>query len=188
MHTIHLTPTRFTQVDDYDYDTLIAMGQWHANSSGYAVLYTHDPDGKRRVLYLHRVIMQLVTGNPVGRMQVDHINADRLDNRRDNLRLATPSENQAFKRSQINSHSGHKGITLRDGKYDVRLRYYHHRLHLGRYPDEDFDLAVAVYGYVHRILWGEFTSEGQGDVKLPTAIQDKLDIQIAAVLKVVSPS
>ena len=156
------------------------MGKWHCNSSGYAILYTRDSEGKRRVLYLHRVILERVLGHKLGHMQADHRNTDRLDNTRGNLRLCTPSENQAAKGSQINSTSGQKGVTLRSGKYDVRLRYYHHRLHLGRYVD--FDLAVAVYGYAHRLLWEEFSSESPSNVPLASAIQDKIDKQIGLVL------
>lgn len=185
MTPIFLSQSRFALVDDADYDALIVMGRWHANASGYAILYIQDSDSKRQIRYLHRMVMARVLGHAVGEMQVDHINADRLDCRRKNLRLASASQNQAAKASQANSSSGQKGVTLRSGKYDVRLRFYHHRLHLGRYAD--FELAVAVYGYAHRLLWQEFTSEEQGSVVLSEAVQATIHERIAHTLKEASP-
>ena len=193
MKQIPLTRGQFSLVDDCDYDAVLAVGKWSVTKSGYAVNYWKDSNGKRHTLYLHRFIYTRILGHAIPKgLQIDHVDgatlgkAARLQNQRSSLRLANRSQNQAAKGSQINSTSGHKGITWRSGKFDVRIRYYHHRLHLGRYPDCDFDLAVAVYGYVHRILWGEFTTEVQGDVQLSSAIQDKLDKQIASVLQAVS--
>lgn len=55
---------------------------------------------------LHRIIMDAPKG-----LQVDHINHDTLDNRKNNLRLATTSENQQNREScQSNSKSGIRGV------------------------------------------------------------------------------
>lgn len=189
MKRIPLSQGYFALVDDEDAEFL-STRIW-IMCGGYAVNNYVNEDGKRCRRWMHREIAENILGEKIPNgIQIDHVNsiaqgeAARLDNRRENLRLATRSQNQANKNSQMNSKSGHKGVTLRNGKFDVRLRYYHHRLNAGRYTN--FDLAVAAYGYAHRILWREFTSEGQGTIPLPAAIQAKIDQQIVAFLKKVS--
>ena len=49
-------------------------------------------DGKSKIA--HRLIWQVFNGEIPEGMEIDHINTDRLDNRLDNLRLVTPSENK----------------------------------------------------------------------------------------------
>jgi len=144
-------------IDDIDHAAVTAIGNW-CYADGYAVHYFVDEESRRKRLWLHRIIMQRVLGHPIpAGYQVDHINANRLDNQRSNLRLATRSENQAAKGIQVNSSSGFKGVTWRKGKYEVRLRHYHQRLYLGRY--EAIEQAHAVYAFAHIALWGEFSSE-----------------------------
>jgi hypothetical protein len=157
MKTISLSKGFSAVIDDVDYAAVTAVGNW-TYESGYAIHHYVDQEGKRKRLWMHRLIMNRVTQSPIPTgMQVDHINANRLDNQRSNLRLATRSENQAAKGVQINSSSGYKGVRYNKGKYEVRLRHYHHRLYLGRY--ETLEQAHAVYAYVHIMLWGEFSSE-----------------------------
>lgn len=57
-------------------------------------------------ILLHRVIMRAPK-----EMKVDHISGDGLDNRRSNLRLATPSQNQFNKRRSVANTSGFKGVS-----------------------------------------------------------------------------
>ncbi len=157
MKTIHLTKGYSAVIDDADYDAVIAVGSWSYEAS-YAVHYFADEEGRRKRLWLHRLIMLRSLGHPIPTgIQVDHINANRLDNQHSNLRLATRSENQAAKGLQKNSSSGCKGVHYRKGKFEVRLRHYHRRLYLGRF--ESLELAHAVYAYAHLALWGEFSSE-----------------------------
>lgn len=157
MKTIPLTQGYSACIDDRDYAAITAIGKW-CYAAGYAVHYYIDDEGRRKRLYMHRVIMQRVLGHaiPAG-LQVDHINAHRLDNQRENLRLATRSQNQAAKGVQVNSTSGFKGVTYRQGRYDVRLRYYGERFSLGRY--DSLEVAHAVYAHAHITLWGAFSSE-----------------------------
>ncbi len=54
---------------------------------------------------MHRVIL----GTPPG-LFTDHVNGNQLDNRRENLRVCTPSQNQANKKLSKNNTSGHKGV------------------------------------------------------------------------------
>ncbi|MAU10639.1 MAG: Fis family transcriptional regulator [Anaerolineaceae bacterium] len=135
-------------VDDADFPWLTSMGSWRLNSSGYAVHYaTHN--SHRRTLYMHRLILKPDPG-----IQVDHINRDRLDNRRENLRFATRSQNQANKGLPINNTSQYKGVSWRKGKWEARIRYKDTRLYLGRFEQAQ-DAALA-YDVASRQLYGDF--------------------------------
>ena len=65
----------------------------------------------RRRLKLHRFIMDCPTG-----LEVDHINRDTLDNRKENLRNVTPLENKQNKGFYKNNKSGHKYIYFDNNK------------------------------------------------------------------------
>lgn len=72
---------------DKDDQHIIDKYIWHINDSGYAV-WRGVIDGKKSTIRLHR----LINNTPKGKL-TDHINHNRLDNRRKNLRTCTQSEN-----------------------------------------------------------------------------------------------
>jgi hypothetical protein len=162
MKSIFLPPKHFALVDDEDYEAVKAIGNW-SYSSGYACHWYTDASGKRRRLWLHRFICERILGHviPMG-MEVDHVQGAqlgkkaRLDARRNSLRLSTKNQNQANKGPQINTQIS-KGISLRANRYEVRIRHYGQRLYLGRY--HTLYTALTVYGFAHRLIWGEFTTE-----------------------------
>jgi len=86
-------------------------------------------------------------------LQVDHINLDRLDNRRENLRLATRSQNQAHKGRQSNT-SCYKGVSLNRGLYEARIRFQGKRIYLGKYADPL--TAALLYDAASRYLYQDF--------------------------------
>lgn len=90
---IQLSKGGVALVDDADYER-IARHRWHRSAFGYAVRFVTE-DGKPRVVWMHREVMHAPRG-----LEVDHINRDRLDNRRSNLRLATHAENSRNTRSK----------------------------------------------------------------------------------------
>lgn len=111
MRTIELTRGRVALVDDADFDWLVAMGSWQYINGGYAAGRIPLPDGNKQFAYMHRVILS--AGDET---DVDHVNGDRLDNRRSNLRVCTHFENCANRGANSNSRSGIKGVRWQSDK------------------------------------------------------------------------
>lgn len=143
---IRLTNGNITLVSDSWYEYL-SQSTWYSNSiTGYVSRKGHlcKPE------YMHRVI----TNAPKG-MNVDHINGNKLDNRVENLRLATPSENVQNKKRKRNNQSGYKGVSYYyAGKWRARIDVDGHEINLGYYDDKE-DAAHA-YDEAARHYFGEF--------------------------------
>jgi hypothetical protein len=108
MQRIPLSQNQVAIVDDADYP-LLADFRWSYRSErdgrqGYAVRHV-KVDGKDRLSYLHREIMQPGPGQ-----EVVFLNHDRLDCRRANLRVVTKEEARRHHRVRRDSKSGVKGV------------------------------------------------------------------------------
>lgn len=99
---------RFATVDAEDYEALMAFN-WCRHNAGYACRNTKNPP--RKIVLMHRVITEAPDG-----MEVDHINGDRLDNRRCNLRVCTKQQNVLNQGKRSTNTSGYKGVTWRESK------------------------------------------------------------------------
>lgn len=87
---------------------IIKGRSWYIVRSGYPGT---SIDGK--AVCLHRFLL-----NPAPGLEIDHINGDRLDCRRENLRVVSHAENmQNIKRKT--GVSGHRNIHMRNGKWAV---------------------------------------------------------------------
>lgn len=83
----------WTLVDAADEVMLLAIGRWHRSSGGYAIHGVRVGPRKANrtvMLRMHRVVLGLGIEDP---RQGDHVNRDRLDNRRRNLRVVSAREN-----------------------------------------------------------------------------------------------
>lgn len=173
---IPLTKGQQALVDEADYHVLVQIGRWCYSNSGYAVHYFKDEQGKRKTLYMHRMVYYLSLGNqhvPTG-MQVDHCNHNHIDNRRANLRLATCSQNQAHKGRPNNNTSQYKGVSFKNGKWEVRIRFGGQRIHLGRFDDPVE--AALMYDAVSKLLNKEFA--GCNFPKQPTPPHIELQLRM----------
>ncbi len=84
--------------------------------------------------------------------EVDHINRDPTDNRRENLRLASRSQNNANTRST--NAVGLRGVYLPSQKYQASIRIDKVKIHIGTYSSEEE--AAWMYDQYAVALHGEF--------------------------------
>lgn len=103
----------------------------------------------------HRLIWMLANRQhiPSG-MDVDHINRDKLDNRPDNLRLATTSQNRANITLQRNNSTGFKGVFLDKGKFRAKIKSNGIQRFLGSYSTAE--AAAAAYDSAALAAFGEY--------------------------------
>lgn len=94
-------------VDEDDYERL-AKYSWEVTPNGYVRreerIRTSCGKPKRVKIYMHRDVLSSVKKRQV----VDHINMEKLDNRKSNLRIATYSENNCHKKNK--SKTGYVGV------------------------------------------------------------------------------
>lgn len=94
---IWLTDSVFALVDHEDHAAVVRV-MWSLHSDGHTKLYARclrQVAGRRRPIYLHRVIAERMASPPSPRhTYVDHLNGDGLDCRRANLRWVTPQQNR----------------------------------------------------------------------------------------------
>jgi len=149
MTRIKMTKGKFALVDDEDVEkvsrfkwyTLEKDGLFYGNSTVYI------PVRKKKLYQMHRVIMNAPKG-----LQVDHINGDRLDNRRSNLRLCTQSQNASNRGKNKNNTSGYKGVSWnkREKKWSARIRVNGKLYFLGNFIDikyaaQAYNIAAKKY-------------------------------------------
>lgn len=91
---------------------------------------------------------------------LDHINGKRDDNRIENLREATYSQNGQNRVKQKNNTSGHRGVSFHRpmDKWRVQLNINGKNIHFGYY--EDLELACLVSDEARSLYHGEFARYG----------------------------
>lgn len=120
-------------VDESDYEAL-ARFRWHL-SSGY-VTRSENGGGRTGCCFpMHRTIMGLARSD---RRQVDHVNRNKLDNRRGNLRIVTHAQNMQNVGANATSTSMHRGVSWDSESRKWRaVGFVNGRIyHLGRFTDE----------------------------------------------------
>lgn len=153
MRLIPLPHGRAAIVDDDDYE---AVAGWHwswSPSKGYACRSVLKKNGGSTTLYLHRILVAA----PPGAM-VDHINRDRLDCRRSNLRFVTWAQNSMNSSLRRDNHAGFKGVIFRrdSGKWRARIYLGGRHRHLGTYATAAE--AAAAYDGAARRYFGEYAA------------------------------
>lgn len=143
-------------VSPEDFERL-SKHRWYTTLSGpkatpYPYAIRWDRHAKKSVR-MHREIVEAPETLPV-----DHLNGDTLDNRRENLRAATVSQNTANSRSRRVAGSGERNVeTLPSGHYRVVICVAKRRFRFGTYETlaeakaarDGFVAACVVLGHEH---------------------------------------
>lgn len=143
MKEIPLTQGYVALVDDEDHETL-SKYDWFVQKgrcTQYAARKMTLSYNKYCTVYMHRLILGLPIGD---KRQVDHINHNGLDNRRQNIRIATSQENHFNRRTLAISTSQYKGVSWNRNlkKWKSRITINGKETHIG-YFDKEIDAAIA---------------------------------------------
>jgi len=149
---IALTQDKFAIIDDENFEWLSSY-RWQASKQGnawYAVRWSSRRNGKRKLLYMHREILNTPAG-----MDTDHRDHNTLNNRQDNLRIASRLQNNQNQRKYEGS-SRFKGVcwNRRSSKWFAYIQSEGQRIHLGCF-DSEINAALA-YDAAARKYFGEF--------------------------------
>lgn len=125
--------------------------KWYNHSGGYI----KRKEGKKNY-YLHREIF-LRQGLEIDGKEIDHINLCKKDNTRENLRIASRSQNMANTRKSNNRSSKYKGVYLSSSnKWISGIK--HNNIYFFRLSVDSELLAAQIYDFWARRLFGEFAS------------------------------
>jgi len=147
---IKLTRGKLALIDNEDFEYL---NQWKWHWDGEYAARTIKFNGITHKITMHRLILNNI---PKGK-ESDHINRDKLDNRRNNLRIVSNAENQMNKNLQKNNRSGVRGICWY-GKYDkwqTRIGFGGKKMFLGYFSN--IKDAIEIYNTTSKKLYGKFT-------------------------------
>lgn len=145
MERVKLTQDKYALIDDEDLK-LVSEYKWH-----YGNGYAKRRDHKSSLCRMHHLILPLKKG-----YMVDHINGNRLDNRRNNLRLVTKSQNMMNRGLQKNSKSGYMGVSWhkKTKSWRAYIKKDRKQIYLGLY-DTKIQAAKA-YNEAAKEYHGEF--------------------------------
>lgn len=114
----------------------VNVRRWGINMDGYAVAQM-----KQKNTRLHTFLMDTPKG-----LQVDHINGNRLDNRRSNLRFVTPGQNCQNIKLRKDATSGIRGVSwwARGKKWKVQAQVAGVKYHGGYFEDKEEAERAAI--------------------------------------------
>ncbi len=140
-------------VDESDFDRLNRY-KWHSIGRDQSDIYAarRAPSGikyKQLTIFMHRFIM----GDPPFAMAaVDHINGNRLDNRKSNLRWCNRAINRQNSLKSPKTKNKYKGVYFKGNGYQALIRVNRRLLHIGFYKTISTaaraynDAAIRYYG------------------------------------------
>ncbi len=151
MKTLQLSQGQVALVDDEDFEAL-AKFKWHAgwypsSKTYYAKRNVKLDGGRKTTALMHRELMGAAQGQ-----EVDHINHNGLDNRRENVRLCIRTQNNGNMRKRTGCSSQYKGVVWCKNHelWMVRVK----RKLVGYFVAENE--AAQAYNRVAREKFGEF--------------------------------
>jgi hypothetical protein len=138
-------------VDDYE---RVKEFCWRKDSKGYFVADSNNIKSDSRVLKLHRFVMDCQkSDNKI----VDHINFDKGDNRKINLRFVSSIESSIWQKTRKTNTSGFIGVSNQDGKWVAYIDSNSERIHLGTFSDKNDAVITRLKAEIK--YFGEFAPQ-----------------------------
>ena len=154
-----MKPTQAELIELLDYDPVNGTFHWthsplvYINVRGKETGLTGSRGHRKIVINkqdykAHHVAWCIMTG--VWPEQVDHNDTNRANNRWDNLREATHTQNMRNRTMSKNNTSGFKGVRMRNGKYLAQIQVNGSKVALGSFSDpveaaKAYDAAAIKY-------------------------------------------
>lgn len=134
-------------LDDEDFHFALER-VWRVQKTLHVVSGTHP-----HTVLLHRLLL----GAPAG-SEVDHINHNPLDNRKENLRLCNHAENMKNRTRQVNNSTGYKGVWKKNtnGKFGSVIKFRGSNIFLGYHVTPES--AALAYNLAAIRLYGSFAN------------------------------
>ena len=139
-------------LEDYD---KIKEYTWCRRQGGYAGC-TRKENGKSKIYNAYRIIMNIDDS----RLEVDHINGDKWDNRKCNLRIVTHADNMKNKKLDKRNKSGYTGVKeTKAGTWNAQIYCNGKYINLGTYKAKED--AIKARKEAEEKYFGEFTHKNQ---------------------------
>lgn len=146
----------YFDIEDFD---MISKYYWRVHQHEYVSTAIYDPNTKKITeMQLHRFIM-----NPLPEQEVDHINHIPYDDRKENLRIVSTSQNQMNTITSSRNTSGVKGVHWDKDtkKWRVRITVNGKRIGLGFYSD--INEAAKARKEAEIKYYGQYRYKGDDD-------------------------
>lgn len=119
---------------------------WHHGIRGYPATRVNG-----KTVVLHKLLIPDADG-----YEIDHINGNKLDNRRCNLRVCTHQQNSYNQKRRQTNTSGYIGVSYvrRYGCFEAYIHHHGHKHHLGFFPEAE--MAARTRDCVAKLLFGEY--------------------------------
>lgn len=139
-----------TVIFDSIFLDVVSKHKWTMSKQGYARTGGGGPKRSRKTQYMHKLLFPEIK-------LADHINRNKLDNRKENIRYATHSQNSINRGKNKNNTSGFKGVYFEKDRssFSARIPYKGCRSYrIGNFPTAIE--AARAYDAKAKEIYGEF--------------------------------
>jgi len=139
--------------DIEDFDKIKDL-YWHIDKNEY-VCNSKSTNGKSKKIYMHKIIMNFEDS----KQDVDHKNRDKSDNRKENLRPATSSQNGYNQKISKNNKSGFIGVFFanREQRWIAKIKNYYKSITLGSF--DNIEDAIVARLKAEKEICGDFAPQ-----------------------------
>lgn len=132
---------------------LVNSRQWYVDKHGY-LTSSYYYNGRRCFASFHRLVMHAKKGE-----FVDHRDRKKFDNRRNNLRVCRPEENNRNRGLRCTNKSGVTGVFFdrERGKWTADISFNHKRIFLGRFENKEDAIKARLEKETE--LFGDFAPQ-----------------------------